>query len=78
MKYIKLAASGNLGNVFSILLASAWLPFQPMTPIQLLTQVCHLLLLPALLRLPPRPASSACLPLPCPPLQAHYCSLWDA
>ena len=38
VKYIKMAASSNFGNVFSILLASAWLPFQPMRPIQLLTQ----------------------------------------
>eukprot|EP00887_Chlorella_sp_A99_P007863 scaffold20.g7863.t1 len=37
-KYIALAASSNFGNVFSILVASAWLPFQPMTPLQLLTQ----------------------------------------
>jgi hypothetical protein len=38
VKYIKMAASSNFGNVFSILVASAWLPFQPMRPIQLLTQ----------------------------------------
>ena len=30
-----------LEQVFSILVASAWLPFQPMRPVQLLTQVCH-------------------------------------
>jgi hypothetical protein len=38
VKYIKMAASSNFGNVFSILVASAWLPFSPMRPIQLLTQ----------------------------------------
>jgi Mg2+-importing ATPase len=38
VKYIKMAASSNFGNVFSVLVASAWLPFTPMQPIQLLTQ----------------------------------------
>lgn len=38
LKYIKMAASSNFGNVFSIVVASAWLPFTPMQPIQLLTQ----------------------------------------
>lgn len=38
IKYIKMAASSNFGNVFSILVASAWLPFDPMQPIQLLVQ----------------------------------------
>ncbi|KAK2463002.1 hypothetical protein APHAL10511_004989 [Amanita phalloides] len=38
LKYIKMAASSNFGNVFSVLIASAWLPFTPMQPIQLLTQ----------------------------------------
>jgi len=38
IKYIKMAASSNFGNVFSILVASAWLPFLPMLPIHLLTQ----------------------------------------
>ncbi|KAK2465045.1 hypothetical protein APHAL10511_003121 [Amanita phalloides] len=38
VKYIKMAASSNFGNVFSVLIASAWLPFTPMQPIQLLTQ----------------------------------------
>jgi len=38
IKYIKMAASSNFGNVFSVLVASAWLPFTPMQPIQLLTQ----------------------------------------
>ena len=33
-----MAASSNFGNVFSVLVASAWLPFTPMQPIQLLTQ----------------------------------------
>ncbi|KAI9773733.1 MAG: hypothetical protein M1839_002031 [Geoglossum umbratile] len=38
IKYIKMVASSNFGNVFSILVASAWLPFQPMTGIQILIQ----------------------------------------
>lgn len=38
IKYIKMAASSNFGNVFSILVASAWLPFDPMRPVQILTQ----------------------------------------
>ncbi|GAM17678.1 hypothetical protein SAMD00019534_008530 [Acytostelium subglobosum LB1] len=38
IKYIKMAASSNFGNVFSLLIASAWLPFIPMHPLQLLTQ----------------------------------------
>ncbi|HXY31586.1 MAG TPA: magnesium-translocating P-type ATPase [Gemmatimonadaceae bacterium] len=37
IKYIKMAASSNFGNVFSVLVASAFLPFLPMLPIQLLT-----------------------------------------
>jgi P-type Mg2+ transporter len=36
MKYIKITASSNFGNVFSVLIASAFLPFQPMLPIHLL------------------------------------------
>ncbi|KAI9858788.1 MAG: hypothetical protein M1813_007255 [Trichoglossum hirsutum] len=38
IKYIKMVASSNFGNVFSILAASAWLPFQPMTGLQILIQ----------------------------------------
>ena len=38
IKYIKMAASSNFGNVFSVLVASAWLPFLPMLPIHLLIQ----------------------------------------
>ena len=35
-KYVKLTASSNFGNVFSVLAASAFLPFLPMTAVQLL------------------------------------------
>ncbi|MCD7807869.1 MAG: magnesium-translocating P-type ATPase [Erysipelotrichaceae bacterium] len=35
-KYIKITASSNFGNIFSIVLASIFLPFLPMTAIQLL------------------------------------------
>jgi Mg2+-importing ATPase len=38
IKYIKMAASSNFGNVFSVLVASIWLPFLPMIAIQLLVQ----------------------------------------
>jgi Mg2+-importing ATPase len=38
MKYIKMTASSNFGNVFSILIASAFLPFLPMMALQLLIQ----------------------------------------
>jgi Mg2+-importing ATPase len=38
LKYIKMAASSNFGNVFSVLVASAFLPFLPMLPVQLLVQ----------------------------------------
>ncbi|MGO9612569.1 MAG: magnesium-translocating P-type ATPase [Dissulfurispiraceae bacterium] len=37
IKYIKMAASSNFGNMFSVLGASAFLPFLPMLPIQVLT-----------------------------------------
>ncbi|MDW8129439.1 MAG: magnesium-translocating P-type ATPase [Bryobacterales bacterium] len=37
-KYIRMGTSSNFGNVFSVLGASAWLPFLPMQPVQLLTQ----------------------------------------
>ena len=36
IKYIKMAASSNFGNMFSVLPASAFLPFLPMLPIQIL------------------------------------------
>ncbi|KAJ3251432.1 hypothetical protein HK103_002412 [Boothiomyces macroporosus] len=38
IKYIKLALSSNFGNVFSVLVASAWLPFIPMLPLQIVVQ----------------------------------------
>lgn len=38
MKYIKLAASFNFGEVSSVIIASILLPFFPITPIQLLVQ----------------------------------------
>jgi Mg2+-importing ATPase len=36
MKYLKMTASSNFGNVLSVLIASVFLPFLPMLPIQLL------------------------------------------
>ena len=37
VKYIKMGASSNFGNMFSVLGASAFLPFLPMAPVQILT-----------------------------------------
>src|SRR5439155_16287581 len=37
LKYIRMGASSNFGNMFSVLGASIFLPFLPMEPIQLLT-----------------------------------------
>jgi len=36
MKYIKMTASSNFGNMFSVMAASAFLPFLPMLPIHIL------------------------------------------
>lgn len=38
VKYVKMTASSNFGNMFSVLAASAFLPFIPMLPIHLLIQ----------------------------------------
>src|SRR5229473_4508413 len=38
VRYIKMTASSNFGNVFSVLIASAVLPFLPMLPVQLLAE----------------------------------------
>ena len=38
MKYMKMATSGNFGNIISVLVASIFLPFLPMLPIHILTQ----------------------------------------
>jgi len=37
VKYVRMGASSNFGNMFSVLGASAFLPFVPMRPIQILT-----------------------------------------
>jgi Mg2+-importing ATPase len=37
LKYVRMGASSNFGNMFSVLGASAFLPFLPMAPIQVLT-----------------------------------------
>ena len=36
LKYLNMTASSNFGNVFSVLVASAWLPWEPMLAMQLL------------------------------------------
>ncbi|MCT4261792.1 magnesium-translocating P-type ATPase [Elizabethkingia anophelis] len=38
IKYIKMTASSNFGNMFSMIGTSAFLPFLPMLPLQILTQ----------------------------------------
>jgi len=38
LKYINMTASSNFGNVFSVLVASAFIPFLPMLPVHLLVQ----------------------------------------
>ncbi len=38
LKYIRMTASSNFGNVLSVLVASLWLPFLPMLPMHLLVQ----------------------------------------
>lgn len=37
IKYIKMTVSSNFGNMFSVLIASTFLPFLPMLPLQILT-----------------------------------------
>jgi P-type Mg2+ transporter len=37
LKYVRMGASSNFGNMFSVLGASVWLPFVPMAPLQILT-----------------------------------------
>ena len=38
MKYIKMATSGNFGNMIAVIIASIFLPFLPMLPVHILTQ----------------------------------------
>ena len=38
LKYIKMATSGNFGNMISVIIASMFLPFLPMLPIHILIQ----------------------------------------
>jgi P-type Mg2+ transporter len=37
VKYVRMGASSNFGNMFSVLGASVWLPYLPMAPIKILT-----------------------------------------
>jgi len=37
LKYVRMGASSNFGNMFSVIGASYWLPYVPMAPIQVLT-----------------------------------------
>ena len=38
LKYIKMAASGNFGNIMSVIIASVLLPFLPLLPVHILIQ----------------------------------------
>lgn len=38
IKYIKMTVSGNFGNMISVIIASIFLPFLPLLPVQILTQ----------------------------------------
>ncbi|ATG97592.1 magnesium-translocating P-type ATPase [Mesoplasma lactucae] len=38
LKYIKITTASNFGNTLSMIIASAWLPFLPMQPVQILFQ----------------------------------------
>ena len=38
LKYIKMATSGNFGNILSVIIASIFLPFLPLLPIHILIQ----------------------------------------
>ena len=38
IKYIKMAASGNFGNMISVMVSSVFLPFLPLLPVHILTQ----------------------------------------
>src|SRR5256885_667653 len=37
LKYVRMGASSNFGNMFSVIGASVWLPYLPMSPVQVLT-----------------------------------------
>lgn len=60
MKYIKITLSSNFGNILSILVASSFLPFLPMLPIQLL--ILDLMY------------GTSCLPIPFDTMNKHYLS----
>ncbi|HUM82563.1 MAG TPA: magnesium-translocating P-type ATPase [Lachnospiraceae bacterium] len=67
MKYIKMTASSNFGNMFSILAASIFLPFLPMLPVQIL--ILNLIY------------DISCLALPFDNVDADYLKIprkWDA
>ncbi|MFR4967713.1 magnesium-translocating P-type ATPase [Lactobacillus kalixensis] len=58
MKYIKITLSSNFGNILSILIASSFLPFLPMLPLQLL--ILDLLY------------GTSCLSIPFDKMSEHY------
>ena len=60
MKYIKITLSSNFGNILSILVASSFLPFLPMLPVQLL--ILDLMY------------GTSCLSIPFDTMNKHYLS----
>nr|WP_257787444.1 HAD-IC family P-type ATPase [Spiroplasma eriocheiris] len=38
LKYIKITIASQFGNVFTLLIVAAWIPFEPMMPVQMLLQ----------------------------------------
>ena len=67
IKYIKMTASSNFGNIFSVMVASIFLPFMPMLPI-------HLILLNLIYDL-------SCTAIPWDNVDAEYLKVprkWDA
>ncbi len=67
IKYIKTTASSNFGNVLSVLVAAAFLPFLPMSaPAPTAT--------PSSTSRPPRaPTSAMCSPCSSPPRSCRFC-----
>ncbi|KAH6679572.1 MG transport ATPase [Halenospora varia] len=69
IKYIKMGFCANLGNIISILVSSAWLPFPPMTSLQIL--VSNILYETSQLTMPWTMSTLPTLPLPKPDPAKH-------
>jgi Mg2+-importing ATPase len=69
-KYLKFVTAINVGTLLSILIASAWLPYYPMTPVQILIQ--SLLLRVSQLAIPWDTVDSSYLAQP-----PRACDIWE-